>query len=85
MHILGGQVAIVKFAARYHAKITKTLNFLAVRLSGFTLSDNCDEADQGHTSGEGSRGGGEGRGGGGWLAGSSDVGPKLSEHFCTRK
>ena len=30
-------VAIVKLSARYHAKITKTLHFLVVRLSGFTV------------------------------------------------
>ena len=34
---MGGQVAIVNLSARYHAKITKTLNFLVVTLSGFTV------------------------------------------------
>ena len=34
---MGGQVAIVKLSARY-AEITKTLNFLVVRLSGFTVA-----------------------------------------------
>ena len=28
---MGGQVAIVELSARYHAEITKTLNFLVVK------------------------------------------------------
>ena len=34
---MGCQLAIVKLSARNHAKIIKTLNFLVVRLSGFTV------------------------------------------------
>ena len=37
MHVLGGQVAIVKLSVRYHAKIAKMFNFLFVKLSGSTV------------------------------------------------
>ena len=37
MHVLGGKVAIGEFSGSYHATITKTLNFVLVRLSGFTV------------------------------------------------
>lgn len=36
-----GQVAIVNLSARNHAKITKTLNLLFVRLSGLTVLSAC--------------------------------------------
>ena len=34
---MDGQVAIIKLSACNHAKITKTFNFLVVKLSGFTV------------------------------------------------
>ena len=35
--LMVGQLAIVRLSARNHAKITKTLHFWVVRLSGFTV------------------------------------------------
>ena len=48
---MGGQVAIAKLSARNHAKIKKTLNFLVVRLSDFTVIKGPEVGNQARSGG----------------------------------